>query len=68
MTEHQLTCLAWAVETCAAMRGMLTGGPPETLEEFDRNIATARAALGQTPSAHAQSTCHTGLPAQCGPR
>jgi uncharacterized alpha-E superfamily protein len=45
LTPRQLSCLQWAVENAAAMRGMLTGGPPELLEEFNRNIATARAAV-----------------------
>lgn len=45
LTPHQLSCLQWAVENAAAMRGMLTGGPAEVLEEFNRNIATARAAV-----------------------
>lgn len=45
LAPHQLAALAWAVENAAAMRGMLTGGPAELLEQFDDNIATARAAL-----------------------
>ena len=45
LSPHQLSCLQWAVENAAAMRGMLTGGPAELLDQFDSNIATARAAL-----------------------
>ena len=54
LTDHQLACLQWAVENAAAMRGMLTGGPAELLDQFDSNIATARAAvvaLQPTPTA-----------------
>lgn len=47
LTPHQLSCLQWAVENAAAMRGMLTGGPAELLEEFNRNIVTARQAVQQ---------------------
>lgn len=45
ITPHQLAALRWAVENCATLRGMLTGGPAEVLDEFDHNIQVARQAL-----------------------
>lgn len=45
MTFKQKAALRWAVREARSNRGMHTGGPPEKLAAFDRNLAYCDAAL-----------------------